>query len=233
MADPRVRVVVQETPIGIGENWTRATSEATGSAIRLLCADDLLEPGVLRHQVHLLDAHPDAVAVTGPRRIIDERGNVVLPKRGGGGLRAQLSGRAALRQSVLAGTNIFGEPSAILFRAAPLKACLPWSARFPYMLDIEMYARVFQLGSVLYDSKIAASFRVHSGSWSLDLGRQQARDYRRWADWVLDADLIDARPGDRLRGRAAAQLNQYARAIVYRYRVTGRASATTTRSDET
>ena len=56
--DPRVRVL--STPAGGGaeRNWNRVTDEATGSLIKLVCADDVLYPTLIERQVSTLAEHP-------------------------------------------------------------------------------------------------------------------------------------------------------------------------------
>jgi glycosyltransferase involved in cell wall biosynthesis len=217
--DPRIRIETSERRLPIEENWTKACSLGRMRYLKLLCQDDLVAPASLAAQMQALQEQPHAVAVAGPREIIDSDGNIVLRRRGGTGLRRIQTGREALRTAAVSGGNAIGEPSAVMFRADALERCLPWATPFPYLLDLEMYARVFQLGDVIVLPDVVASFRVHSGSWSVALGQQQSLDFNAWVDWLLSANLIDARSGDHLRSRLRARFNQTARSIIYRMRV--------------
>jgi glycosyltransferase involved in cell wall biosynthesis len=216
IGDPRIRIEVSNSRLPVEENWNRACALTRMEFVKLLCQDDLLAPGSLAAQQSVLRSTPAAVAVTGCRNVINMRGDILIGKRGGRGLQAIQGGREALRVAVLAGTNVFGEPSAVMFRGEALRRCLPWSVRFPYLLDLEMYSRVFQLGDVIVLPQVVASFRVHADSWSVTLGRQQCRDFNAWTDWVIGASLLYERRGDRMRSRARARLNQAARSLVYR-----------------
>ena len=218
-ADDRVRVVEAEQRIPIERNWTQACELSHGTFVKLLCQDDVISVGALAHQRELLIQNPRAVAAVGPRAIIDDDDRVLMARRGARGLSGCQPGRVVLRRTMLAGGNVLGEPSAVLFRSDPLTRCLPWSARFPYMLDLECYARILQLGDVVSSDQVVASFRVHRGSWSVELGDQQVKDFCRWADWLIDNKLIDVRVGDRLRSRLATRSSAFARQIVYRLRV--------------
>ena len=219
IADDRVTVVAAGTRIPVEENWTRACELSSGTFVKLLCQDDLVSDGALAEQVDLLRRFPSAVAAVGPRAIIDDESRVLMARRGARGLDIIQSGRVALRKTMLAGGNILGEPSAVLFRSEPMKQCLPWSTRFPYMLDLEYYARILQLGDVVCSDNVVASFRVHRGSWSVELGNQQVHDFCRWGDWLIDSCLVDAQTADRTRTHLAARMNAMARRIVYRLRV--------------
>ena len=66
-------------------------------------------------QVAALTAHPSAVLAASARDIVDAAGTPVLRNRGLGGLRGEVTGTEAVRRTVLAGTNIFGEPASGLW----------------------------------------------------------------------------------------------------------------------
>ncbi len=217
--DRRVRIHTSSTRVPIEANWTRACELGQYNFIKLLCQDDLVSPDALAAQALALMTRPDAVAVTGPRSIIDAKGRTILRRRGGRGLSYSQSGRQALRATILSGGNILGEPSALLFRNSVLQRCLPWSTRFPYLLDLEMYARVFQFGEVLSLPQVVASFRVHDTSWSLALSKQHSHDYNAWVDWVYSSSLAQEKRGDRVVSQFRASLSAMARSAIYRTKV--------------
>jgi len=63
LADPRVQILVQQNFVSPAENWATAVTAATGDLVKLVCADDLLEPVTLAEQARALAHHPDAVMV--------------------------------------------------------------------------------------------------------------------------------------------------------------------------
>ncbi len=133
---PRVRVL-EPTAAGGGAlaNWSRVSAHARGEFIKLVCGDDLIAPSALREQVGALDANPGAVFVASPRNLIDAQGNVVIRNRGLAGLQGRVSGREAVRRSVRAGTNIFGEPGCVMFRRELLEREGGWDNSSPYLID--------------------------------------------------------------------------------------------------
>lgn len=58
------------------------------------------------------------------------------------GMRGEVTGTEAIRRTVLAGTNIFGEPASVLFRRAALIDVGGWDGRFPYLIDLATYCAV-------------------------------------------------------------------------------------------
>lgn len=214
-AHPRVRVL-SPTPSGGGAkaNWDRVSREARGELIKLVCGDDLIAPDALRRQVAALDAHPSAVLVACKRDLIDARGQVVIAARGLGRLSGLVSGRDAVRASVAAGTNLFGEPGCVLFRRELLPAS-GWDNRYPYLIDQASYTAVMLQGDMVALRESLASFRINAGQWSVRLMHEQARQATEF-----HAMLAESQPGllspFALRvGNVRARLMAHARRLTY------------------
>ncbi len=219
LGDPRVRVVVQPRLVSPAENWTTAVASATGDLVKLVCADDLLDPVALAEQAKALADHPGAVLVAAWRRIIDPHGRVISARRGLGPLRGEISGEAAIRSCALRGANAFGEAAAVLFRRAELQAAMPWDDSLPYLIDLELYSRVAAGRTVVMLPRVHASFRVSSGSWSRKLSRQQVDDFNGWVDRVVEAGLIELSGAELATARVMAALQGVARLAAYEYTV--------------
>jgi hypothetical protein len=118
---------------------------------------------------------------------------------------------------VLAGTNIFGEPGAVLFRRAALADAGGWDARFPYLIDEATYCAVLLRGNLVAVPGPLSAFRVSHSQWTVQLMRAQA-------DQTIgfQRELAAAHPGllDRrhlLVGSARAHANALGRRMVYRW----------------
>jgi len=173
--DPRVTLLSTAPGGGAHRNWQRVTDAATGDYLKLLPGDDLLaHPRVIERQAAALDADPDAVLVTGRRDILDASGRVLVRGRGLGRLVGRHDGRAAIRASVRAGTNLLGEPGAVLFRREALVGAGGWDGRYAYLIDQASYARVLLRGPMIGLDFVVSGFRVNAGQWSVALARQQA-----------------------------------------------------------
>lgn len=214
--NPIVRIL-SPTPAGGGAlaNWNRVSGIARGELVKLVCGDDLLAPSALRDQVAALDANPTAVLVASPRTLIDSNGKVILQRRGLAGLHGLVPGRAAVRASVRAGTNIFGEPACVLFKRQLLERVGGWDSRFPYLIDQATYTRILLHGDMVALPKVLASFRISSGQWSVRLVRQQAMQAIAFhaALRADDQDLLSRM--DLLIGDAKAFAISYARRLAY------------------
>ncbi|MBP2437084.1 glycosyltransferase family 2 protein [Microbacterium amylolyticum] len=213
-SDPRVRIMTTPAGGGAAANWAAVTRAARGEYIKLLPGDDTVTDGSLARQVALLDDNPDAVLVGGARRIVGATGKTIAPRRGLQGLSAHMSGEAAVRQSVLSGTNPFGEPGAVMMRRAALEAAGGWQGEWSYAIDLATYYAVLRHGDFVRDDAVAATFRVSAGQWSVALVEKQAREIRALFD--LAAVTFDGiTPADASRGAKKAQRMARLRRLIY------------------
>jgi glycosyltransferase involved in cell wall biosynthesis len=179
--DPRVRTLEMPAGTTAAGNWTAACRAATGEYVKLLCQDDVLYPQGIAEQVADLEAHPQAGMAIAQRDIIDARGRVLYRSRGCTNLPVGLSdGRDAIRTSYQHGTNIFGEPVAVLFRGSALTAALPWDEQRPFILDLQLYQRVMLSAPIVVRKHAVGAFRVSGSSWSTRLVRTQTDQLRSW-----------------------------------------------------
>ena len=213
--DPRVRLRRTETGGGAPRNWERVTTEARGELVKLVCGDDIIYPDCLRLQVEAMDANPSVVLVAAQRDLIDARGGLVNARRGLDGLTGRVPGRVAVRHTVVAGSNIFGEPACVLVRREILERAGGWDGRHPYVIDEATYVNVLLLGDFLGIDTALAAFRLSSSQWSVHLAREQS-------DQVIGFhhQLADDEPGllsraDLFRGDAMARATAYARRLAY------------------
>jgi glycosyltransferase involved in cell wall biosynthesis len=172
--DDRVRLFRNPANIGAAANWNRAVGFARGRFVKVLCGDDLLGPDCLARQVEILETHPHVALVAGRRNVIDENGRVLIPGRGLGRLRGVVPGSEAVRATVRAGTNLFGEPACVLLRRDLVARCGPFSDRRQYMLDVDYWCRMLRFGALFAQQDTVAAFRISAQAWSVELARHQS-----------------------------------------------------------
>lgn len=209
----RIEYLPRGTPVE--KTWTRSCELANGEFIKLMCQDDVLYPSAIQAQVDFLSREQDVGLVFSKRDIINADGRRVAKGRGGipGGTRV-LPGREALRFGYLAGANVYGEPEAVLFRRSALIQQLPWDASIPYLIDMEMYARVMMAGSVGFLNETVGAFRISSQSWSTRLTAEQTEQFRQWQEWV-GTQLGDVTPLERQRAKWNARRVSWMRSAAY------------------
>ncbi len=165
ISDPRIKVVTPDRVLSIGENWTFASKHASGKYFKLVGADDLLIKDSIQIEINQLESDPAAVALVSRRRIIGSSGEVLIHSRGYGNSSFLEKGNTAIRKSWNSGTNLFGDPSAILFRNQIVQDNLPWeSNRYPYVVDLSFYLKTFTDNKFLVSGNLVSEFRIHPNS---------------------------------------------------------------------
>jgi glycosyltransferase involved in cell wall biosynthesis len=179
LSDSRVRVITGSEDLTAGENWTAVCAEAKGEYVKLVCADDAILSGALARQ---LTAAQDAgaVMVASKRRVIDSSGATVIASHGLGGLTGRFDGKEALAKSIASGTNAFGEMAAVLVRRDALASALPFTTTYPFLTDLDLYARILNQGTFVGLDSVDAEFRVSDTSWSSEIGNRQLAEFRGW-----------------------------------------------------
>jgi glycosyltransferase involved in cell wall biosynthesis len=209
--DSRLRVVYRTELQSAGLNWTQAVEESSGEYLKLLCADDLLDPTIASDQVTALQTHPGAVMAASKRRVIDSQGKVIKQTHGLTGLKELEPGSVALKKCFLAGTNLFGEPASILFRTTDIKSVMPWHTMWPYVTDIATYAQVLRRGDLVSLTKVQASFRIATTSWSASLVGQQESQFSQWQKSEIETGFVNLTPFESARSGINLKIRTFAR----------------------
>jgi glycosyltransferase involved in cell wall biosynthesis len=213
IADPRLHVREDRSHVGAAANFNRSFSTARGRYLKVLCQDDVLLPECLALQVKAMDdgASQGVVLVGARRDVIDEHDHVLWHGRGWRGAAGVIDGADAIRASVRAGTNLIGEPSAVLCDHALVKSLHGFDATLEYLVDVDLWIRMLRFGNVAYVPESLATFRVSTTSWSADLSRRQARQGRALVRSVRARNPEIVRASDVASGVTRATMSAWAR----------------------
>ncbi len=200
-SDPRVRLMQVPRGGGAPANWGAVSKEATGVYLKLVCGDDLIYPTCIAEQVEIMDREPEVMLVASLRDVVDDVGRPIVRARGLHGLRGKVPGAVAVRRTVRAGTNVFGEPGCVLMRRQALEDTGWWDDRAPYLIDQATFSRVALQGSMFALRHSLAGFRVSAEQWSVKLANTQAKHAARFHHIVADENpgllsATDLRIGD-------------------------------------
>jgi glycosyltransferase involved in cell wall biosynthesis len=155
--DPRVRYVRNPENIGMARNFSACVALARGEYIKMICADDTLEPGCVGAMVDAMEGHSDIVLVGCARRLADERMAIfkVVGARKGF---AQIGGQAMIKECFSLGNRI-GEPSAVMFKRADAQR--GFDGRYSQLVDLEMWLHLLQKGDFAFLPEPLCSIRQH------------------------------------------------------------------------
>jgi len=218
ISDSRVQVIDQPPGTSAAQNWTAVSQAAGGEFTKLICQDDLIYPDAIAEQVQDLTRHPEAVMATAKRDIIDAHGTPIFRGRGLSGLKGEIiDGSDVIHACFRQGTNVIGEPLAVLFRTQALQDALPWEDENPLMLDLSMYSKVAPLGDVVARRESIGAFRVSNTSWSTRLAKEQLGQTRRWQNSyaATHPELITSM--DKVRSTTGRHIQTNLRRIAYSY----------------
>ena len=217
-SDPRLRILSNETNIGHEGNWNRVLREARGEFIKLLPQDDVLHPDCLRKQVELFDnpANSSVVLTCCSRNIINATGRILI-KRSFRNRRGRIQGLRAVRESLRSGTNLIGEPGAVLMKSDILHRAGLFSAANFYVIDLDLWARILLYGDLFVLPESLCSFRVATGSASIRVASTQSKDFVAFIGRLDRSGSYDLSPMDRRLGAINALKNRILRKVLYRF----------------
>src|SRR5581483_9458517 len=162
--DPRVRLHLQSSNLGMVANWNWCLQQARGEYIKFVFGDDaLISAQTLGCMAELLDAEPDVVLVASARRVIDEASHPTaiwdeLKTAGRHG------GAALIARCLQQDRNLIGEPSAVMFRREA--ATRGFDLQLRQLVDLEMWLHLLSSGGLAYLPEPLCAFRLHPGQQS-------------------------------------------------------------------
>ena len=216
--DPRIRYLKNPANLGPEGNWNRCLAEARGRYFKLLPHDDLLMPHCLARQVAVLaaDVSQHLALVFSAREVLGPTGTVLTRRGYPGGREGVIAAVDLLRGCVRRGTNLIGEPGAVLMRRELAAKIGGFDGRNPYVIDLDYWFRLLAHGNAWYCAEPLAAFRVSAQQWSVVIGVDQGRDFRQFIARIQARGQLSTRLWDRLLGSFTPSLNNLARLVFYR-----------------
>lgn len=216
--DPRVRYLRNPRNLGPQGNWNRCLAEARGRYFKLLPHDDVLHPECLERQLRVLEADADerlALVFSG-REVIGPDGRVLTRRGYPGASEGVIAAKDVIAGCVRRGTNLLGEPGALLMRKSLVDRVGLFDGTNPYVIDLDYWFRLLAHGDAYYCDAALASFRVWPQSWSVEIGANQGREFRQFIARVAPVVRASTSWLDRALGQLTPGINNLARLAFYR-----------------
>ena len=213
--DPRIRIERNPVTLSQPDNWNRVVELSRAPLVKVVCADDLLHPRCLEYQVAPMDNDPGLAVVASRRHMIDEESRVIVPRRGLGGLTGVRTGVEVARRVVRNGSNPIGESNNVLFRRADFFTVGGWRTDRPYIMDLDLWLRLLQLGDFLGLPETLAAFRIGRGTVSSDNSEAIYEQQRMLIEEIGDSPYFQVRGLDLAVGRLLAPAGRARRRALY------------------
>ena len=216
--DTRIRYLRNAANLGPEGNWNRCLSEARGQYFKLLPHDDLLHPDCLARQVAVLDADSGSqiALVFSARDVLGPDGRKLTTRGYPGGREGMILARQVIRSCIRRGTNLLGEPGAVLMRTRVAHLVGPFDATNPYVIDLDFWFRLLTHGNAYFCDAALASFRVSAQSWSFRIGQSQDADFMAFLQRATQWLEPSISPLDLLLARLSARVNMWMRLAFYK-----------------
>jgi glycosyltransferase involved in cell wall biosynthesis len=213
--DPRIRIERNPVTLSQPDNWNRVVELARGPLVKVVCADDLLHPRCLEYQVAPMEADPGLALVASRRHMIDEQSRVIVPRRGLAGLTGVRTGVEVARRVVRNGSNPIGESNNVLFRREDFFTVGGWKTDRTYIMDLDLWLRLLQLGDFLGLPETLAAFRIGRGTVSSANSEAIYQQQRMLIEEIGDSPYFQVRGLDLTVGRLLAPAGRARRRALY------------------
>jgi glycosyltransferase involved in cell wall biosynthesis len=214
--DDRIRLLRNETNLGMAGNWNRLLSLATGKYIKVLCCDDYLYPHCLEIQSQAFEAAGnEGIAIVFARRDVVGPAGHRLFSWGYSGRPGRYRGADILKKVVRRATNLIGEPGSVMFRASAVPIVGTFSPEAAWLVDLEFWSRLLAVGDAYAICEPLSAFRVSRGSWSIRNRRRQAADFCNFVAALRRQPCTELSGLDCLSGYVMAHVNSWLRLLVY------------------
>lgn len=172
-----IKIYENNFNIGMAKNFNRVCSFASGKYIKLLPSDDVLHRHNLKQSLEAFENYKNISLVMTSKNLIDEKGEKIITNfsKFKTGL---YEGKYVIKKILKSGRNPLGEPAFALFRKIDFENSGGFNEDFDFLLDIDLWIRLLNLGDLFYIEKCLGSFRIHLQSKSLE--RNIYKSYLQW-----------------------------------------------------
>lgn len=189
LADPRVRLRVNERNLGHTPSLNIGLRMCRGEYVARMDADDLCRPGRFAKQVAFLDANPDVGILGGACRVVDGTG-----RRGAAVV--QPADDSSIRWLSMT-KNPFHHPTVVLRRAVLLAAGAEFDERYGANQDYDLWDRLLPCTKAANLTDEVLDYRIHGGNISVTrMAEQQEKSLVFGARRIATEAGLDAAPAD-------------------------------------
>jgi glycosyltransferase involved in cell wall biosynthesis len=160
--DRRIQFYRNRRNLGMVANWNLCLEKTSGTYVKIMGADDILEPSCIEKSMRVLEENPGVTLLSCARLLIDERSQPFKIESYADSF--QIAPGAAVIRKCFFDRNLIGEPAAVMFRRKD--AVRGFNPRYRQLTDIEMWFQLLEKGDFACIPEPLCRFRVHSTQMS-------------------------------------------------------------------
>lgn len=174
----KIEAFRNDVNIGMAGNWNECIRRSKGEFIKILPADDYIYNSCISEQVNkFLSSCEYLSIVSSSRDLIAESGRHLMHlSHKKLELKDSYSKREIIKMCFLSGTNIIGEPGAVLLRKSTVDLVGDFRQSAGYAVDLDYWIRMMDYGRFGFIVNPQAVFRLNKNSDSVKVIGRQAVD---------------------------------------------------------
>jgi glycosyltransferase involved in cell wall biosynthesis len=191
--DPRLRLVRNETNLGLFGNFNRCLELSSGRYLRILGSDDRLIPGCIRQEVDLIERHPNVGLLSTRSWAVDasyRRTRMMADLLRPGEYRGQDMIGATLWMLAHHNGTPLNLPSGILLRKSATELAGRFDLHMRLLGDVDYWLKMMTAGDVLITDIFGCEVMEHTGQATFSLNSSGYYSYelsmlaRRWSPYL-------------------------------------------------
>lgn len=170
--DSRIKIIENEKNYHLcGENFAKLVNHASGSYVKLFCADDIMHPECIETQVTFLDNNPNYIACFSHMKTIDEDSN--LKKKT---FKSQIkSDRFSYLNHIFYHGNAFLFPTAIVRKEHLIPS--EFDNRLRHFFDVTLWIKLLKKGEVKVIDEDLIKYRLRNDQGNVsNISNDQIRE---------------------------------------------------------
>jgi glycosyltransferase involved in cell wall biosynthesis len=218
--DYRIRFFINESNLGMVGNFERVLSYVKGEFVKVMCADDLITVDCIAKQLKPFIENSDRniALVSCEKWIINSTGKKLFQKKIPG-TEGYLNGRLWIKKTMMAGSNLIGEPGAILFKQeiAQKTSGFQVEKELSYVVDLNFWFKLLLLGDLFMIKEPLFSFRISKSSESAGYGKNQAISFNRLIDKYIQNNSLHLTRFQIWKGKTFSKLLSFVRNLIFKF----------------
>ncbi len=205
--DERLRLICNDSNIGMTGNWKKAIDLCQGEYIKLIPSDDYIYDGCIAKSVDILSKHPEVTIVVAGTDLADSE-DKVIGAYNHGRYSGIMDSQRVMKKSLII-NNYYGNPVCTMFRKTDFYKSGGIDADCPNIPDFTLWLNLAAIGKSAFIREHLSAFRVRHDSNTGVVMKKKNKQYTKEHAILMDKHIA----------RQTVFINRFERriAIMWRY----------------